>query len=40
MYVIEQAWLGDEVPGKVKALWEAWTARERWKSTYPDGTLH
>ncbi|VDB92001.1 unnamed protein product [Peniophora sp. CBMAI 1063] len=33
-------WIGAEVPGKVRALWEAWTRREGWKSTYPDGALH
>ena len=35
-----EKWLGAEVPGKIKALWEAWTGREGWKSTYPDGALH
>ncbi|KZV63800.1 hypothetical protein PENSPDRAFT_691305 [Peniophora sp. CONT] len=35
-----EEWLGAEVPAKVRALWEAWTGREGWKSTYPDGALH
>ncbi|VDB91998.1 unnamed protein product [Peniophora sp. CBMAI 1063] len=32
--------IGEEVPGEVRVLWEAWTGREGWKRTYPDGALH